>query len=76
MSPEVSLLNEVWEIVREQINKKERVAIAEAILRTFEEHVDIEDIDVYKNEFDGVMKTAIISVYEDEDEDEEDDDWG
>lgn len=76
MSPEVSLLNEVWEIVRNQINKKERVEIAESILRTFDEHVDIEDIDVYKNEFDGVMKTAIVSVYSEEDDDDEDDDWG
>lgn len=73
MSPEVSLLNEVWEIVRDHINKKDRVEVAEAILRTFDEHVDVDDIEVYKNEFDGVMKTAIVSVYDEVDDD--DDDW-
>lgn len=76
MSPEVSLLNEVWEIVRGHVNKKDRLEVADAILQRFEDHVDIDDIEVYKNEFDSAMKAAIVSLYDDvEDDDDDDYEW-
>lgn len=75
MSPEVSLLNEVWEIVRTHVNKKDRLEVADSILQKFEDHVDIEDIQVYKNEFDSAMKTAIVSLYDDMEDDDDLDEW-
>lgn len=76
MSPEVALLNEVWEIVKSNLPAKERLPVAESLIRCFEDHVDITDVEVYKNEFDKVMKTALISHFaEFEDDDEDDDEW-
>lgn len=78
MSPEVALLDETWEIVRSHIPAKERLEVAESLVRTFEENIGLTDIQVDINEFDKVMKTAIMAHFEDfeEDDDEEDDDWG
>jgi hypothetical protein len=77
MSPEVALLNEVWEIMKGHVPQKERLHEAERLLRLFEENIDIGDIDMYKNEFDKVMKTAIVSYYDEgvDDEDEFDDEY-
>lgn len=77
MSPEVALLNEVWEIMKGHVPQKERLSEAERLLRLFDENIDIGDIDMYKNEFDKVMKTAIVSYFDEgvEDEDEFDDDY-
>jgi hypothetical protein len=77
MSPEVALLNEVWEVVKQQLNKKDRVQVAEDILRCFQDNVDMSDLDLYKNEFDSPMKTAILSLNDEWDDLEEDDeeDW-
>jgi hypothetical protein len=76
MSPEVALLNEVWETMKGHVPQKERLHEAERLLRLFDENIDIGDIDMYKNEFDKVMKTAIVSYFDEgvEDEDEFDDD--
>ena len=52
---------------------KERIEMAEALLELFEEHIDISDLETWKNEFDKSMKVAIRSRYEDELEDDEDD---
>lgn len=72
MSPEVALLAETWQLVKSHIHAKERLEIAEAMLQIFEEHVDISELEVYKNELDSVMKAAILSHYGDELDDEED----
>lgn len=61
MSPEVALLNEVWETVKEYIPKKERVEVAENVLRHFDENIDISELQIYSNEFDSAMKTAILT---------------
>ena len=74
MSPEVALLSEVWDTVKEHISKKEKVNVAESILRCFEENVDMSELNLYKHEFDSAMKTAILSSG-DYDEDAEDEDW-
>jgi len=77
MSPEVALLNETWEIVRSNLPTKERLTIADSILRAFAEHVDIEDLPEYANEFDKVMKVAIKDYFDDDLLDEDDDeDYG
>ena len=45
MSPEVALLHEVWDSVRTHIAIKERLSEAERLLRMFEEHIDLSDIE-------------------------------
>ena len=77
MSPEVALLSEVWSIVKSHVHTKERVEVAESILCAFEDHVDISELEIYKNEFDSSMKAVIKARSEDYGDDEdEDDDWG
>lgn len=77
MSPEVSLLLELWENFKTYIPVKERGVFAEEMLSQFEDHVDISDIEIYKNEFDKHMKAAIISHFQDEDDGDDDDgEWG
>jgi len=76
MSPEVALLHEVWDSVRTHIAVKERLPEAERLLRMFEEHIDMSDIEENAHEFDKVMKAAIISFYDEGfDEDEDDDEY-
>lgn len=77
MSPEVALLNEVWEIMKGHVPQKERLQEAERLLRLFDENIDCGDIHMYKNEFDKVMKTAIVSYFDEgvEDEDDFDDEY-
>ena len=69
MSPEVALLNEVWESVKGHIAQKEK------LLRLFDESLDMHEIDAYANEFDKVMKAAIVSYYDDGYEEEDYDDY-
>ena len=75
MSPEIALLSETWELVKTHVNTKDRLHVAESMLRLFEENIDIQDISVYMNEFDKVMKTAIVTYFDEgidgEDEDDE-----
>lgn len=75
MSPEVALLSEVWDTVKEHISKKERVNVAESILRNFEENFDMSELNVYKHEFDSAMKTAILSSEDYQEDAEEEEDW-
>ena len=74
MSPEIALLSETWELVKTHVNSKDRLHVAETMLRLFEENIDIQDIDIYKNEFDKVMKTAIVTYFDEGGDDEDDDD--
>ncbi len=77
MSPEVALLHEVWDSVRSHIAVKERLHEAERLLRIFDEHIDLVDLQQNAHEFDKVMKAAIVSYYDDGyDEDDEDDEYG
>jgi hypothetical protein len=73
MSPEVALLQEVWGIVKPYVHAKEREEVAEEVISAFEEHVDLEDLEVYKNEFDSAMKVAISARLEEEEYDEDED---
>jgi len=76
MNPEVALMYEVWDNIKSTIPQKERLQVAESMVRTFDEHVDISEVENNLNEFDTIMKTAIVSHFdiglEEEDEDE---DW-
>ena len=64
MSPEVALLSETWEIVKGQIARKEQIHVADALVRSFEEHLGIEDVQDHLNEFDRVMRAAIVSYFD------------
>jgi len=80
MSPEVALLDELWDIVKVHIPKKDRVEFAETILRTFEDHLSLDDIEDHVQSFDSAMKAAIKSHFDyllDNDESKDDDynDW-
>jgi hypothetical protein len=72
MSPEVALLLDAWDTVKAYIPAKERVHVAEELVRTFEDNVDISEAEDHANEFDSVMKAALISHFDiglEEDED-------
>lgn len=80
MSPEVSLLQEVWQIVKNHIHIKERVETAEALLEAFEDHLDMEELELYANEFDKWVKAAYMrrvdgEEYDDDEYDEDEPDW-
>lgn len=74
MSPEIALLEEIWDTVKPYISKKEQVEIAEKILGLFDENLGLDDIGIYKNDFDSAMKAAIVSYFDNEDDDDDDDD--
>lgn len=72
MSPEVALLHDLWDSIKSQITSKERLAVAEEMVRCFDEYVDITDYGVDINEFDKTMKAALLSHFDDgEEEDDE-----
>ena len=43
MSPEVALLHDTWENIKHHVPKKERLNIAEVLIRTFDDNVNISD---------------------------------
>lgn len=76
MSPEVALLLETWDNIKSYIPKKERLNIAEVLVRTFDDNVDISEVEDNIMEFDSVMKAALVSHFDLlEDNDDEDEDW-
>lgn len=78
MSPEVALLDEVWDIVKIHIPRKDRVEMAETLLRTFEDHVSLDDIEEHIQSFDSAMKAAIKSHFDyllDEEVEDDDTEW-
>ena len=76
MNPDISFLHDLWDSVRAFVPKKERLQIAESIVRSFNDHADIDSVEEHLNEFDSVMKTALMTIldlgFDDEDEDEDD----
>jgi len=75
MSPEVALLLDVWDTIKSQIPAKERLHVAEDLVRTFEDHVSISDAEDHLNEFDTVMKAALVSHFDIGLDDEDEEDW-
>ena len=75
MSPEVALLLDVWDTIKSQIPAKERLHVAEELVRTFEDNVSISEAEDHINEFDQVMKAALVSHFDIGLDDEDDEDW-
>jgi hypothetical protein len=75
MSPEVALLLDAWDSIKAFIPAKERLHVAEELVRCFEDNVDISEAEDHANEFDSVMKAALISHFDIGLEDDEDEDW-
>ena len=75
MSPETALLLDAWDTVKSFIPAKERLHVAEELVRTFEDNVSISEAEDHINEFDQVMKAALVSHFDIglDDEDEEED---
>jgi hypothetical protein len=77
MSPELSLFLETWNLFVNHVHVRERLDVAESLLEIFEDHVDLSELEIYKNEFDRTIKSVIASRnQEDPDDDDEQDDWG
>ena len=75
MSPETALLLDTWDTIKSFIPAKERLHVAEELVRTFEDNVSISEAEDHINEFDQVMKAALVSHFDIglEDEDDEED---
>jgi len=78
MNPDISFLHDLWDGIKAHIPKKDRLQVAEAVVRVFDENADIGAIEESLNEFDAAMKTAMIEHFGFGlgDEDEDYDDWG
>jgi hypothetical protein len=76
MSPEVALLFDTWDTIKAFIPAKERLHVAEELVRTFEDNIDISEAEDNANEFDSVMKAALISHFDmGLSEDDDDEEW-
>jgi len=75
MNPETELLYNVWDSIKPYISVKERLHVAEEIVRTFDDMLDISEVEDALNQFDSVMKTALISHFEFGLEDDDEKDW-
>ncbi len=77
MNPDISFLHELWDSIKSFTPKKERLQLAESVVRVFDENADIGDIEPHLNEFDHAMKTALMEHFSIglDDEDEDNLDW-
>ena len=75
MSPEIALLLDAWDTVKSFIPAKERLHVAEELVRTFEDNVSISEAEDHINEFDQVMKAALVSHFDIGLDDEDEEDW-
>jgi len=75
MSPEIELLYEVWDKVKAYVPKKDKIHIAEELVRVFDNTVGLDEIESELNSFDSVIKAALMSHldlgYEEDDEEDE-----
>jgi translation initiation factor RLI1 len=74
MNPEIELLYNIWDSVKPYVSIKERLHVAEEIVRVFDDQLDISEVEDNLNQFDSVMKAALISQYE-FGFDDDDEDW-
>ena len=75
MTPEIELLYNIWDKVKPYVSVKERLHVAEEIVRTFDDQLDISEVEDSLNQFDSVMKAALISHFEFGLEDSDEADW-
>jgi hypothetical protein len=75
MNPDIELLYNIWDNVKPYVAVKERLHVAEEIVRTFDDMLDIAEVEDSLNQFDSVMKAALISHFEFGLEDSDEEDW-
>lgn len=75
INPEIELLQELWDNVKDYVPKKERLIVAETMVRIFDETHGLEGIESHINEMDGVLKAAVVTHYDLIDDDGDDEDW-
>ena len=72
---EVNLIVDVWTSVKTYIDKKERYDAASALLRSLENHYDMDSVSEELLGNDTVLDTVIKDIYGVDDTVEEDDDY-
>jgi hypothetical protein len=72
---EVSLIVDVWTSVKSYIDKKERYDAANTLLRTLENHYDMDSVSEQLLGNDSVLDAVIKDIYAMDAVDEEDDDY-
>jgi hypothetical protein len=73
MNNEIELIHETWNIVKPYVPKKDRVLVAECLLRLFDESINLDPALIREeaHDFDTALRAAVFSYYEfDEEEDE------
>ena len=75
MNPDIELLYNIWDSVKPYVAVKERLHVAEEIVRTFDDMLDIAEVEENLNQFDSVMKAALISYFEFGLEESDEEDW-
>lgn len=69
---EVNLIVDVWTSVKTYIDKKERYDAASALLRSLENHYDMDSVSGELLGNDSVLDTVIADIYGTSDYDEDD----
>jgi hypothetical protein len=69
---EVNLIVDVWTSVKTYIDKKERYDAASALLRSLENHYDMDSVSGELLGNDNVLDTVIADIYGTSDYDEDD----
>jgi hypothetical protein len=72
---EVNLIVDVWTSVKSYIDKKERLDAATALLRSLENHYDMDSVSEELLGSDAVLDNVIKELYSADDIVEEDDDY-
>lgn len=72
---EVNLIVDVWTSVKTYIDKKERYDAASALLRSLENHYDMDSVHEELLGNDTILDVVIKDLYAVEDEVEDDDDY-
>jgi hypothetical protein len=72
---EVNLIVDVWTSVKSYIDKKERLDAATALLRSLENHYDMDTVSEELLGSDAVLDNVIKELYSTDDIVEEDDDY-
>lgn len=78
MNPDIAFLHDTWDSVKPFVAKKERLHAAEAIVRAFDDNIDISLAEDHINEFDTQLKAALIThlgIGFDDEDDEDDNEY-
>jgi hypothetical protein len=76
MTTDLSIIIEVWEVIKPSIEAKERDEVCANLVRVFDDHGVIEYDEVGINECDKHLRPAIEEYFEiDYQDEDEDEDW-